>query len=89
MHLKANFLLSVVPVTVPDQPPPQALRFSHRRGERETRVTGDAPQGTFSSRERRLGTRQVLDSSGRPLYYGRNTTPQREESQTSFGFQHC
>ena len=30
-----------------DQPPPQALRFSHGRGERETRVTGDEPQGTM------------------------------------------
>ena len=30
-----------------NQPPPQALRFSHRRGERETRVTGDEPQGTM------------------------------------------
>ena len=52
--------------------PPQALRFSYRRGERETRVTGDEPQGTmgrvlflssfartFSSRERRPGTRQA------------------------------
>ena len=29
-----------------DQPPPQALRFSHGRGERETRVTGDGLQGT-------------------------------------------
>ena len=29
------------------QPPPQALRFSHGRGERETRVTGDEPQGTM------------------------------------------
>ena len=29
------------------QPPPQAFRFSHRRGERETRMTGDAPQGTM------------------------------------------
>ena len=29
------------------QPPPQALHFSHRRGERETRVTGDEPQGTM------------------------------------------
>ena len=29
------------------QPPPQALRFSHHRGERETRVTGDEPQGTM------------------------------------------
>ena len=28
-------------------PPPQALRFSHGRGERETRVTGDEPQGTM------------------------------------------
>ena len=30
-----------------DQPPPQALRFSHGRGERETRVTGDGLQGTM------------------------------------------
>ena len=52
------------------QPPPQALRFSHGRGERETRVTGDEPQGTMSpSRlplrahlERFLGTRQVPTS---------------------------
>ena len=33
--------------TVGAQPPPQALRFSHGRGERETRVTGDEPQGTM------------------------------------------
>ena len=33
-------------VTRHRQPPPQALRFSHGRGERETRVTGDEPQGT-------------------------------------------
>ena len=31
------------------QPPPQALRFSHGRGERETRVTGDEPQRTMGS----------------------------------------
>ena len=31
------------------QPPPQALRFSHGKGERETRVTGDEPQGTMGS----------------------------------------
>ena len=54
------------------QPPPQALRFSQGRGERETRVTGDEPQGTMekgtdtfppsfahTSKERRLGSRQV------------------------------
>ena len=29
------------------QPPPQALRFSHDRGERETRVTGDEAQETI------------------------------------------
>ena len=29
------------------QPPLRALRFSHGRGERETRVTGDEPQGTM------------------------------------------
>ena len=39
------------------QPPPQALRFSHGRGECETRVTGDESfppsfARTFSSRER-------------------------------------
>ena len=34
-------------VTERVQPPPQALRFSHGRGERETRVTGDEPQGTM------------------------------------------
>ena len=32
---------------VEGQPTPQALRFSHRRGERETQVTGDEPQGTM------------------------------------------
>ena len=31
----------------PLQPPPQALRFSHGRGERETRVTGNELQGTI------------------------------------------
>ena len=35
------------PLARPRQPPPQALRFSHGRGERETRVTGDEPQGTM------------------------------------------
>ena len=29
------------------QPSPEALPFSHRRGERETPVTGDKPQGTM------------------------------------------
>ena len=29
------------------QPPPQALRFSHLRGRRETRVTDDEPRGTM------------------------------------------
>ena len=29
------------------QPPPQVLRFMHGRGERETPVTGDEPQGTM------------------------------------------
>ena len=31
----------------PNQPPPQALRCSRCRGERETRVTGVEPQGTM------------------------------------------
>ena len=43
---------------VQSQPPSQALRFSHRRGECETRVTGDEPQGTMgrvqTAGERRL-----------------------------------
>ena len=52
------------------QPPPQALRFSHGRGERET-MTGDEPQGTMGRvlrarfKERRLGTRQGLTSSNK------------------------
>ena len=29
------------------QTPPQALRFSHRKGEHETRVTGNELQGTM------------------------------------------
>ena len=75
-----NLLQSIVGTTqieIVNQLPPQALRFSHRRGERETRVTGDEPEETmgrvarpvsfppsfaftFSSRERRVGTRQVV-----------------------------
>ena len=31
----------------------------HGRGERETRVTGDEPQGTMGIEERRLGTRLI------------------------------
>ena len=43
------------------QPPPQALRFSHGRGERETIVSFPPSfKRTFSSKERRLGTRQGL-----------------------------
>ena len=43
------------------QPPPQALRFSHGRGERETIVSFPPSFArTFSSKERRLGTRQGL-----------------------------
>ena len=37
----------IIPKVVSVQPPPQALRFSHGRGEGETRVTGDEPQGTM------------------------------------------
>ena len=43
------------------QPPPQALRFLHDRGERETSDWWYFPPSfarTFSSKERRLGTRQ-------------------------------
>ena len=45
-----NLLRSIVGTTqieIVSQLPPQALRFSHRRGERETRVTGDEPQETM------------------------------------------
>ena len=34
-------------IEIVNQLPPQALRFSHRRGKRETRVTGDEPQETM------------------------------------------
>ena len=51
------------------QPPPQALRFSHGRGERETRVTGDEPQGTM----RRVygGRRSVLPVISFPHSFAR------------------
>ena len=45
-----NLLRSIVGTTqieIVNQLPPQALRFSHRRGERETRVTGDEPEETM------------------------------------------
>ena len=43
------------------QPPPQALRFSYGRGERATIVSFPPSFArTFSSKERRLGTRQGL-----------------------------
>ena len=48
------------------QPPPQALRFSHRRGERETRVTGDEPQGTMGIDGRPSASR-LLSPSRLPL----------------------
>ena len=71
--------------TVIEQPPPQALRFSHGRGERETsdwwwtaRDHGKGIDGvsfppsfarTFSSKERRLGTRQVIELVRNYHYY--------------------
>ena len=45
-----NLLQPIVGTTqieIVNQLPPQALRFSRRRGERETRVTGDEPQETM------------------------------------------
>ena len=50
------------------QPSPQALRFSRRRGKRETRVTGDEPQGTMG-RVQRAGetTSRSLSPSRLPL----------------------
>ena len=45
------------------QPPPQALRFSHGRGERETRVTGDEPQGTMGRVQTAVEARCLLPAS--------------------------
>ena len=45
-----NLLQPIVGTTqieIVNQLPPQALRFSHRRGEHETQVTGDEPQETM------------------------------------------
>ena len=47
LHTGTMFAILKSPGTTPVQPPLQALRFSHGRGERETRVTGDEPQGTM------------------------------------------
>ena len=59
----------------PVQPPPQALRFSHGRGERETRVTGDEPQGTMG-RVQTAGeaTSRPLSPSRLPLRAHRRET---------------
>ena len=47
------------------QPPPQALCFLHGRGQRETRVTGDEPQGT-------MGRVQTAgEAPSRPLFPSR------------------
>ena len=48
---------------MPGQPPPQTLRFSLRRGKRETRVTGDELQGTMG----RVQTSRPLSPSRLPL----------------------
>ena len=65
---KFDFILTCI--SEPQQPPPQALRFSHCRGERLVMNRKGPWEGyrrlsfppsfarTFSSRERRLGTRQ-------------------------------
>ena len=58
------------------QPPPQALRFSHGRGERETRVTGDEPQGT-------MGRVQTAPSH-LPLRAHRRETSGYEAAQAPF-----
>ena len=58
------------------QPPPQALRFSHGRGERETRVTGDEPQGT-------MGRVQTAPSR-LPLRAHRRETSGYEAAQAPF-----
>ena len=35
-HLLTRFIRPLFKFMIPNQPPPQALRFSHGRGERET-----------------------------------------------------
>ena len=59
------------------QPPPQALCFSHGRGERETRVTGDEPQGTM----RRVygGRRSVLPVVSFPPSFARTFSSKKRD----------
>ena len=59
------------------RPPPQALRFSHGRGERETRVTGDEPQGTL----RRVygGRRSVLPVVSFPPSFARTFSSKKRD----------
>ena len=60
-----------------DQLPAQALRFSHGWGERETRVTGDWPQGT-------MGRVQTLSPSRLPLRAHRRETSGYEAAMRSY-----
>ena len=63
------------------QPPPQALLFSH--GERETRVTGDEPQGTL----RRVygGRRSALPVVSFPPSFARTFSPKERRLGTGQG----
>ena len=62
------------------QPPPQALRFSHGRGERETRVTGEEPQGTMG-RVQTAGEARCL----RPAFLCAHIFSERETSAYEAG----
>ena len=57
-------------------PPPQALCFSHGRGERETRVTGHEPQGTIG---------KVQTEGYRPLFPSR--LPLRAHRRETSGYE--
>ena len=55
-----------------DQPPPQALRFSHGGGESETRVTGDEPQGTMGRIQTTVHFHRERETSGYEAALGSN-----------------
>ena len=62
------------------QPPSQALLFSHGRGERETRVTGDEPQGTM----KRVQTAGEAPARSCVVFFARKQPPHTQDADKQF-----
>ena len=87
LHNRGRFLVLRKPLLVRFflmwvlfQPPPQALLFSHGRGERETRVTGDEPQGTME----RVQTAGEAPARSCVVFFGRKQPPHTQDAEKQF-----